>query len=80
MSAEHPAILRGLKAAADFIGLGARKTWSLRSCNALPHKQCGRALLFDTAELRAWLDAGCPSHPNAADDVRRAMGKGAQHG
>lgn len=77
MSNQHPTILRGLDAAAQFIGLGIRKTWELRAANALPHKRCGRALLFDTAELRAWLDAGCPSHPNAAEDVRRAMGKGA---
>lgn len=78
MNAEQPTILRGLAAAADYIGLGTRKTWELRACNALPHKLCGRALLFDAAELRAWLDAGCPTHVNAAEDVRRSMRKGGQ--
>lgn len=80
MTTERPTILRGLDAAADFIGLGARKTWELRACNALPHKQCGRALLFDTAELLAWLDMGCPTHQDAAEDVRRVMGKGERCG
>lgn len=76
MTAEQPTILRGLAAAASYIGLSERKTWELRACNALPYKLCGRALLFDAAELRAWLDFGCPDHPNAADEIRRAMRKG----
>ena len=38
----------------------------------------GRRLRFDPAELRAWVDAGCPTEPGAAKRVRAAMRKGAR--
>ena len=33
-------------------------------------------MLFDPRELRAWLDAGAPDDPGAAERVREAMRKG----
>ena len=71
-----PMLIRGQKAAARMLGLKARKIWELCVCNALPHQRCGRAYLFDPAELRAWFDCGCPSEPDAAKRVRVAMRRG----
>ena len=71
-----PMLIRGQKAAARTLGLKARKIWELCVCNALPHQRCGRAYLFDPAELRAWFDCGCPSEPDAAKRVRVAMRRG----
>jgi len=72
----EPLAVRGIAEAARLIGLGRRRTWSLVACGALPHRRCGRALLFDPRELRAWLDAGAPDEPGAAERVREAMRKG----
>ena len=72
----EPLAVRGIAEAARLVGLGRRKTWSLVACNALPHRRCGRALIFDPRELQGWLDAGAPDDPGAAERVREAMRKG----
>jgi predicted DNA-binding transcriptional regulator AlpA len=71
-------MLRGIDAGCNLTGLGSRTVWSLTRCNALPHRRCGRAILFVVAEVQAWIDAGCPTDPGAAEQVRAAMGKGGQ--
>jgi len=69
-------VIRGIAGAAEFLGLGKRTVSRLLSANALPHRRCGRAVLFLRTELEAWLDANCPDYPGAADAVRAAMQKG----
>ncbi len=67
--------VRGYAAAARLLCLGERTVWRLTKRNALPHHRCGTALLFNPAELKAWLDAGCPTEPGAAAKVRAGMRK-----
>ena len=71
-----PVPVRGIAAAAVLTGLSERTTARLISTQSLPHRRCGRALLFLPDELRAWMDQGCPTDPGAADRVRAAMRKG----
>lgn len=58
------------------LGLGARTVWSLTTRNALPHRRVGRRVLFSPVELEAWIGAGCPTEPGAAERVRKAMRAG----
>lgn len=71
-----PLLHRGLAEAARLTGLGERTVWRLVNMNALPHRRCGRALLFVPDELVAWIEAGCPQEAGSADRVRAAMRKG----
>ncbi len=71
---EHTKLaIRGIAAAARVLSLSERKVWQLVNCNALPHRRVDRAVLFIPRELEAWLDAGCPTQPDAAQRVRAAM-------
>lgn len=76
-SSSEPLMVRGLAEAARLTGLGERTVWRLTNMNALPHRRCGRALLFVPAELKAWVNSGCPSDAGAAERVRASMRKGA---
>lgn len=71
-----PLSVRGVSRAARLTGLSERTIGRLVARNALPHRRCGRALLFLPDELRAWADLGCPDDPGAAERVRAAMRKG----
>jgi len=73
-----PMAVRGYAAAAQMLGLGERTIWGLAKRNAIPHHRCGAAVLFVPAELRAWLDADCPTEPGSAVKVRAEMRKGAR--
>jgi predicted DNA-binding transcriptional regulator AlpA len=74
-----PVSVRGIAGATGLTGLSDRTISELISTDSLPHRRCGRALLFLPDELRAWMDQGCPTDPGAADRVRAAMRKGARH-
>lgn len=74
--AADPLMRRGIRAGTELTGLGPRTVWSLCRCNAMPHRRVGRAILFVVAEVEAWIDAGCPTRPNAADTIRESMRNG----
>lgn len=55
--------------AAVILGISARTLWSLTNRRAVPHRRIGRAVRYAPSELAAWIDAGCPIAPNAADRI-----------
>lgn len=69
-------LIRGLAGGAQWLSLSEKFVWSLVNRNALPHRRCGRAILFVPDELTAWVQAGCPDEPGAAERVRATMRKG----
>ena len=69
-------LLIGVKAAAAVLALGERTLWSLTNCRAIPSRKIGRSVRYSPDELHAWIAAGCPSEPGAADQVRTALRKG----
>ena len=73
---QHTPLLIEAKAAAAMLSLGARTLWSLTKCRAVPSHRVGRAVRYSPAELRAWVVAGCPSAPGAADRIRRDFANG----
>lgn len=70
---EHTPLLIDAKAAAAMLALGARTLWTYTNCRAIPSRKIGRAVRYCPAELRAWVDAGCPTEPGAAERVRRGV-------
>jgi predicted DNA-binding transcriptional regulator AlpA len=60
------------------LSLSPRTVWSLTNRGALPSRRVGRSVRYCPAELRAWVEAGCPTEPGAAERVRAAMRKGAR--
>ncbi len=71
-----PVLLVKARDAAAMLCIGERTLWSLTKSGAVPSRRIGRAVRYPVAELRAWLDAGCPTEPGAAEGVRAAMRKG----
>lgn len=59
--------------AAKLLGIGARSLWAWTRCGAIPCRRAGRRVLYVPDELRAWIDAGCPTSPGAGDRIRQAM-------
>lgn len=50
------------KEVAAYLRISLRKLHYLKSQNLLPKDfRIGRSLLFKSAEIRAWRDAGCPT-------------------
>ena len=46
---------------AKLLGISERHLWALNSSGRLPRPvRLGRAVRWNLAELRAWLEAGCP--------------------
>ena len=46
---------------AKLLGISERHLWALNSSGRLPRPvRLGRAVRWNLAELRAWLDASCP--------------------
>lgn len=43
------------KDAARALGIGERLLWSLTNQGSIPHVKLGRAILYPTDQLRAWL-------------------------
>jgi excisionase family DNA binding protein len=68
-----PVLLVKPKQAAAMLGIGERTLWSLTKCGALPSRRIGRSVRYCPTEVRAWIEAGCPAEPGAADGVRAAM-------
>ena len=62
--------------AAKLLGISARMLWTLTQRKAIPSRKIGRSVRYVPGELRAWIGAGCPTTPNAANRLRLA-GSGA---
>ncbi|MCH7791750.1 MAG: helix-turn-helix domain-containing protein [Planctomycetes bacterium] len=58
------------------LGIGARTLWTLTNRGAIPSRKIGRSVRYCPAELRAWVAAGCPTEPGAAERVRKAVRNG----
>ena len=59
---------------AKLLGISERHAWALNSSGRLPRPvHLGRAVRWNLAELRAWLDANCPERSRW-----EAMRKGAE--
>lgn len=43
------------KEAAQALGIGERKLWSLTNAGELPHARIGRAIVYPVHELQRWL-------------------------
>lgn len=69
----HTTRLINSETAAMFLGIGERTLWSLTKRNAMPVHRIGRAVRYCPLELDAWVRAGCPTEPNAADTVRKGV-------
>jgi len=72
-SSEPEPMLIDSKAAAKLLSMGERRLWTLTNCNAIPSRKIGRSVRYSPRELRAWIDADCPTDPDSADDIREAV-------
>jgi predicted DNA-binding transcriptional regulator AlpA len=77
-TANSSPLLIDKKAAVTLLSMGERTLWSLTKCRAIPSRKIGRSVRYDPAELKAWVHAGCPTEPGAAERVCAAMRKGAK--
>jgi predicted DNA-binding transcriptional regulator AlpA len=75
-TADSSPFLIDKRAATALLSMGERTLWSLTKCRAIPSRKIGRSVRYDPAELRAWVHAGCPTEPGAAERVCAAMRKG----
>lgn len=73
---QHTPLLISAKAAAAMLCIGPRTLWTLTNCGAIPSRKIGRAVRYCPDELRAWIDAGCPTEPGSADQIRQAIKRG----
>lgn len=70
---DHTALLVSAQAAAKMLAIAPRTLWQYTRWNAIPCVRVGRRVLYRPSELEAWLDAGAPTEPGAADEVRAAI-------
>ena len=49
--------------AARRLAISVRKLWELTNRGAIRCVRIGRAVRYDPADLRRWVDAGCPDNP-----------------
>ncbi len=45
----------------------------MTNCNAIPSRKIGRSVRYSPDELRAWIEADCPTDPDSADYIREAV-------
>lgn len=69
-------LLIDTRAACVALALSPRTVWSLTNRRAIPSCRVGRAVRYCPDELRAWVAAGCPTEPGAADRLRAELRKG----
>ena len=71
-------LLIDVPAASEMLSLGKRTVWSLTNRGAIPSYKISRSVRYSPCELRAWIDAGCPTNPGAAKQIRASMRKEAR--
>ena len=68
-----PPLLLTSAEAARTLRIGVRALWGLTKANSIPHVRIGRSVRYSPAALRAWIEAGAPTDPGAAERVRSEM-------
>jgi len=68
-----PPLLIDAKTACAVLCIGKRRLWMLSNCRAIPSIKIGKSRRYCPDELRAWVQAGCPTEGGAADRVRKAV-------
>ena len=63
-------LLINLREAAGLLGVSERRVQYLVQLDALPSLKLGKSRRFKPEDLRAWVAAGAPTRPGAADLVR----------
>lgn len=58
------------------LGMGPRTLWRHTKTRAIPANWIGRSVRYSPAELRAWVEAGCPTEPGAGERVRKGVARG----
>lgn len=66
-------MLIDVKAASALLAMGERKLWELTNCQAIPSRKIGRSVRYAPFELRAWIEAGCPTEPGSAESIREVV-------
>lgn len=70
----HPSVLLISAAeAAELLSVSERLLWSLANRNAIPSLTIGRRRLYRPCALEAWIAAGCPTEPNAANSIGKGV-------
>ena len=72
---KYTPLLVNAETAAHLLCMGARPLWSWSRCGAIPSYKVGRSIRYRPDELQAWIDAGCPTTPGAAKQIRASMRK-----
>lgn len=69
---EPEPLLIDAKAACSLLSMGERRLWSLTNCQAIPSRKIGRSVRYAPSELRAWIEAGCPTEAGSAGRIQKA--------
>lgn len=67
---QDTSILLSEREAAKRLSLSPRKLFDLRQINAIPHCKVDRRVFYPSDGVRAWVDAGCPTTPSAAETLK----------
>ena len=70
-----PPLLLTSAEAARTLRIWVRALWGLTKANSIPHVRIGRSVRYSPAALRAWIEAGAPTDPGAAERVRSEAGR-----
>ncbi len=63
-------LLIGARDAAELLDISERSLWQFTRDRAIPCLKIGRINKYPLAGLRAWIAAGAPTEPGAADRIR----------
>jgi len=70
------ALLVSVPQACNLLAMGRRRLWELSNCNAIPSRKIGKSRRYCPDELRAWVQAGCPTGADAGTRIRKAVARG----
>ncbi len=68
-----PPVLIDTRQAASMLGIAPRTLDKYRNLGAIPSVLIGTARRYRVADLMAWIDAGCPTDPNAGAQIREGV-------
>ena len=66
-------LLIGVKEATELLAIAERTLSKYTATGAVPSLKLGGARRYVITELRAWIDAGCPTEPGAGDAIRERL-------